>query len=184
MALQIIEEICEDEENIKLLVKDSASLPDAPFTSQYMMQYLMTDEGFQYLMQKQKVDQQLDLWMNQEKWKYLEDHDFKTSQYLEIQVDQNIQNGYRYITYHSLTNPHFSYTSVYLATILRLPWNIQLSIQTSKDQGEDIWENMVTQTICLKINVEYNSKDDYLVLVGDVKPGQHDDFDSYEVKVN
>jgi hypothetical protein len=81
--------------------------------------------------------------MNQEKWKYLEDYDFKTSQYLEIETDQNHQNGYRYLTYHSLTNPHFSYTSVYLATILRLPWNIQLSVQCSRDLGEDIGDNQL-----------------------------------------
>lgn len=182
MALSILEEICEDEDNIQFLLRDISYLPEAPSSSQYMMQYLMTEEGFHYLMSKNCIEEQLDLWMNQEKWKYVENFDFKVMQYLDLESNETQQSGYRYVTYHSLTNPHFSYTSVYLATIMRLPWNIYLSLQTTQDNKEEGGNNI--KNVCLKINVEYNAKDDYLIVTGDIKPGLTDDFDAYDIKTN
>jgi Rapamycin-insensitive companion of mTOR RasGEF_N domain len=64
MALSILEEICEDEDNITFLLKNVDYLPDAPSSSQYMMQYLMTEEGFHYLLSKNCIQEQLEVWMN------------------------------------------------------------------------------------------------------------------------
>lgn len=130
-------------------------------------------------MSKNCIEKQLDLWMKQEKWKYVENFDFKVMQYLDLESNETQQSGYRYVTYHSLTNPHFLYTSVYLATIMRLPWSIYLSVQTSKDK-KDGANNI--NIVRLKINVEYNAKDDYLSVTGDIKHSQADDLDAYDIR--
>jgi hypothetical protein len=118
--------------------------------------------------------------MNSEKRKYAENFDFKVMQYLDHESSETNKGGYRYVTYHSLTNPHFSYTSVYLATIMRLPWNINLTLQTTKDNKKEDGGNSI-KNANLRINVEYNAKDDYLIVTGDIKPSLTDDIDAYDI---
>jgi hypothetical protein len=57
-----------------------------------------------------------------------------------------------------------------------------LSLQTSKDNKENDGNNI--QNVCLKINVEYNAKDDFLIVTGDIKQGLNEDYDSYDIRTN
>ena len=107
MAISILEEISSNTENFKTLIKGSEITPDKR-SNQLMMQYLKTDEGFFFLKQLGWVDEQMEIWMNSEKWEYIMKFEKKVIKYLDFETEDTKEKGYQYITYHLSSNLLFS----------------------------------------------------------------------------
>lgn len=128
MAVSILEEVCMSLENLKILVRGAELVPDRRST-QFLMQYLKTEEGFKYLNEKGWVRDQLAHWMGSEKWEYLKKFENKVVKYLDYQVDDNKDKGFKYLSYHLASNPLFCQTPSFLSAVMRLPWSIKMKCQ-------------------------------------------------------
>lgn len=98
------------------------------------MKYLTTDEGFYYLEKNGWINQQMKEWMETEKFKFVDNFDKRVTEYLDSSSSENNKYDYRYISFHSETDPAFAQSPIYINSLLRLPWNILLTLVTSREK--------------------------------------------------
>lgn len=99
------------------------------------MKYLKTEEGFHYLFANDWVSKQLKEWLDTEMLKYVDYFDKKIIEYLDSSNGEIGKYDYKYISSHAYNNPGFIQTSIYINSLLRLPWNIFFTINTYKGKS-------------------------------------------------
>ena len=99
------------------------------------MKYLRTEEGFLYLEKNGWVEQQMKEWLESEKFKFVDNFDKRVIEYLDSSSGENTKYDYRYISFHSETDPVFAQSPIYINSLIRLPWNILLTLITGRGKS-------------------------------------------------
>ena len=165
-ALSTIEKIALTDELLAQLLA-GCDIYVSKKTHKLLMRYLRTEQGFDYLYSAGWVQQQMEEWKNTEMTRYLENFERKWVEHLDSSLGDGQDYDYKFISHHTESNPAFAKSPLYVNSLLRMPWNINCTLQTAKGKVERK----------LNIYVDYNWTEEYLVV-----EGRTSDIDTHEIK--
>jgi hypothetical protein len=134
--LSVLDEFGQYESNVQIINTSLVTSDDKAGDQcrNLMMKIIETDEGFDAALKNGWLDEEMNRWSGNEKWKYVEFLDKALYIFLESMNTQENPLDFKYSSKsNTCGNPNYGSENapILLASILRLPWNIKLVCETS-----------------------------------------------------